>query len=144
MGEGGEIFILEMGEPISIVSLARDLIKLSGFTPDVDIMIDFSGMRPGEKLYEEINLGEENATKTKHPRIWIGKSQTVDLKQFGRQVDELLQRVPESEPDGLRAAIGKCVPEYQPQKKSEDKGAGSVREPAASEVLDEPVGDVTM
>ena len=61
-----------MGEPIQIVNLARDLIRLSGYQPDEDIEIEFTGMRPGEKLYEEINLSEENATKTKHPRIWIG------------------------------------------------------------------------
>jgi len=79
MGKGGEIFVLEMGEPIHIVHLARDLIRLSGYRPDVDIKIAFTGMRPGEKLYEEINLSDENAAKTKHPRIWIGKCQVPSL-----------------------------------------------------------------
>ncbi|MBX3191400.1 MAG: polysaccharide biosynthesis protein [Labilithrix sp.] len=71
MGEGGEIFILDMGEPVKIVDLARDLIRLSGFDPDRDIEIKFTGMRPGEKLFEEIAVDEENVDKTKHPKIWL-------------------------------------------------------------------------
>jgi len=112
MGEGGEIFILEMGEPISIVSLARDLIKLSGFKPDEDIQIAFSGIRPGEKLYEEINLSEENATKTKHPRIWIGKSHTSDQKSLAKKIDALVAQTTSTGSGDLRAALAKQVPEY--------------------------------
>lgn len=112
MGEGGEIFILEMGEPISIVSLARDLIKLSGFKPDEDIQIAFSGVRPGEKLYEEINLSEENATKTKHPRIWIGKSHTSDQKSLAKKIDALVAQTTSTGSEDLRAALAKQVPEY--------------------------------
>ena len=144
MGEGGEIFILEMGEPISIVTLARDLIELSGFTPDQDIKIEFSGIRRGEKLYEEINLSEENATKTKHPRIWIGKSQTVDLGQFSQRIDQLVKLVPKTDPAGLRAAIAGNVPEYHPlEEKSGAKTASDGASPAAK-VKDDPVGEVTM
>jgi FlaA1/EpsC-like NDP-sugar epimerase len=114
MGQGGEIFILEMGEPISIVSLARDLIKLSGFRPDEDIQIEFSGVRPGEKLYEEINLNEEHATKTKHPRIWIGESRAPDLEGLREGIDELMQLIATASPEALRGEISRRVPEYVP------------------------------
>ncbi|MBZ0118155.1 MAG: polysaccharide biosynthesis protein, partial [Sandaracinaceae bacterium] len=73
MGEGGEIFVLDMGEPVKIVDLARDLIRLSGFRPDEDIEIQFTGVRPGEKLFEELSLDAEHAGKTKHPKIFVGR-----------------------------------------------------------------------
>lgn len=112
MGKGGEIFVLEMGQPISIVSLARDLIKLSGFRPDHEIEIVFSGIRPGEKLYEEISLSAENATKTRHPRIWVGESIAGDLNEIVVAVDRLLEGVTQRDPGALRAALEKVVPEY--------------------------------
>jgi FlaA1/EpsC-like NDP-sugar epimerase len=73
MGKGGEIFVLDMGEPVKIVDLARDLITLSGLKPDKDIEIRFTGVRPGEKLFEELSTAEENADKTLHPKIFIGR-----------------------------------------------------------------------
>jgi FlaA1/EpsC-like NDP-sugar epimerase len=111
MGNGGEIFVLDMGEPVKIHDLARDLITLSGFRPDVDIAIEFSGVRPGEKLFEEINLSEENATRTQHPKIWIGSSQPRPWKEVAAAVSELEFAVDES-PEGVRNAIRALVPEY--------------------------------
>src|SRR5262249_10861925 len=73
MGRGGEIFVLDMGEPVKIVELARDLIRLSGMNPDRDIEIVFTGVRPGEKLFEELAVDEENVDKTKHPKIFVGR-----------------------------------------------------------------------
>ena len=73
MGEGGEIFILDMGEPMRILDLARDVITLSGLNPYEDIDIVFTGTRPGEKLFEELQTNEETMTKTRHPKIFIGK-----------------------------------------------------------------------
>ncbi len=73
LGEGGEIFVLDMGEPVRIADLARDLIRLSGLRPDVDIAVAFSGVRPGEKLFEELSSAEEHATRTRHPKIFVGK-----------------------------------------------------------------------
>ena len=75
MGEGGEIFILDMGEPVRIVDLAADMITLSGLQADEDIEIVFTGLRPGEKLFEELELTGEQIAKTKHPKIYVGKLQ---------------------------------------------------------------------
>lgn len=78
MAQGGETFILDMGKPVKIVDLARDLIRLSGFEPDVDIPIKFTGMRPGEKLYEELLTAEEGTSATKHKRIFVAKPSPVE------------------------------------------------------------------
>ena len=80
MAQGGEIFILDMGKPVKIVDLAKDLIRLSGFEPDVDIKIQFTGIRPGEKLYEELLTTEEGTTSTKHSRIHVAKPNVIDVK----------------------------------------------------------------
>ncbi|AET70717.1 putative nucleoside-diphosphate sugar epimerase [Desulfosporosinus orientis DSM 765] len=80
MGNGGEIFILDMGKPVKIVDLAKDLIRLSGFEPDVDIKIQFTGIRPGEKLFEELLTAEEGVTSTKHSRIFVAKPNGIDVK----------------------------------------------------------------
>lgn len=80
MAKGGEIFILDMGKPVKIVDLAKDLIRLSGFEPDVDIKIQFTGIRPGEKLFEELLTAEEGITSTKHSRIFVAKPNVIDVK----------------------------------------------------------------
>lgn len=82
MGQGGEIFILDMGKPVKIVDLAKDLIRLSGFEPDVDIKIQFTGIRPGEKLFEELLTAEEGVTSTKHSRIFVAKPNGIDVKRL--------------------------------------------------------------
>src|SRR5680860_255662 len=79
MAQGGEIFMLDMGKPVKIVDLARDLIRLSGFEVDVDIKLEFSGIRPGEKLYEELLTADEGTTSTKHQRIFVAKACGVDV-----------------------------------------------------------------
>lgn len=73
MAKGGEIFVLDMGEPVKIIDLARSLITLSGFEPNVDIKIEFIGLRPGEKLYEELLMAEEGITDTRHEKIFVAK-----------------------------------------------------------------------
>ena len=80
MAQGGEIFILDMGKPVKILDLAKDLIRLSGFEPEVDIKIQFTGIRPGEKLYEELLTTEEGTTSTKHSRIFVAKPNFIDVK----------------------------------------------------------------
>ena len=113
MGEGGEIFILDMGEPVKIVDLARDLITLSGLRPEEDIEIRFSGVRAGEKLFEELSTDAEHADKTKHPKVFIGriKAHAWDSITFG--VDKLLDLARGTAHDRIRGAIGELVPEYQ-------------------------------
>ncbi|HEU0030833.1 MAG TPA: nucleoside-diphosphate sugar epimerase/dehydratase [Kofleriaceae bacterium] len=111
MGEGSEIFILDMGEPVKIVDLARDLIRLSGLRPDEDIAIEFAGIRPGEKLFEELSTDTEHASKTKHPKIFIGRIAPVGWAEASRSVDELIASV-ELDGDRIRHALHALVPEY--------------------------------
>ena len=112
MGAGGEIFILDMGEPVRIVDLARDLITLSGLRPDEDIEIRFSGVRPGEKLVEELSTSTEQADKTKHPKVFIGRIKPHELGLVATAIDEMFQLADKGDADLIRAALGKIVPEY--------------------------------
>jgi FlaA1/EpsC-like NDP-sugar epimerase len=114
MGRGGEIFVLDMGQPVKIVDLARDLIRLSGFTPDVDIAVTFSGIRPGEKLFEELSFDAEKATKTRHPKIFVGTFQPYPWENVERGLGRLHELSDGSAPDAIRAAFRELVPEYSP------------------------------
>ncbi len=114
MGRGGEIFILDMGEPVEIVGLARDLIRLSGLEPE-DIDIEFLGLRPGEKLFEELSVSEENATKTRHPKIFVGKGQGDDLSGLDASLAALLACADTADLDTIQARFAAMVPEYQPR-----------------------------
>lgn len=87
--EGGEIFVLDMGKPVKIYDLACDLIKLSGFEPNVDIQIKVTGLRPGEKLYEELLMAEEGLGKTKHEKIFVGKPMSIDMKTLKASFDKM-------------------------------------------------------
>ena len=89
LGKGGEVFILDMGEPIRIVDMARELIRLSGLEPDVDVEIKFTGARPGEKLFEELALGEEGAAKTHHPKVFVGRVRRLDPKTLATGLADL-------------------------------------------------------
>jgi FlaA1/EpsC-like NDP-sugar epimerase len=112
MGEGGEIYILDMGEPVKIVDLARDLITLSGLRPDEDIEIRFSGVRPGEKLFEELSTDAEHADKTKHPKVFIGRIKSHAWEPVVVGVDALLDLAREAQIERVRATLGDLVPEY--------------------------------
>jgi len=116
MAKGGEIFVLDMGEPIKIVDLARDLIRLSGFEPDVDIKIEFTGLRPGEKLYEELLMAEEGLTATKHEKIFIGKPMFSDLDTLRKELDNL-KRILVGSDEGLVEYMARLVPTYKPMRK---------------------------
>ncbi len=112
MGDGGEIFVLDMGQPVKIVDLARDLITLSGFVPDEDIEIKFTGVRPGEKLFEELARDEENAEKTKHPKIFVGQKRTYEWAWVQAQVASLTEQADDATPAELRRGIKTIVPEF--------------------------------
>jgi FlaA1/EpsC-like NDP-sugar epimerase len=128
MGQGGEIFILDMGRPVKIVDLAKDLITLSGFRPGEDIEIEFSGVRPGEKLFEELSTSAEDADKTKHPKIFIGRVATQRWAEVSSGVERLIGQADTASTETLRAALIALVPEYKPQSVDQPE---SRSEPAA-------------
>ena len=113
--KGGEIFILDMGEPVKIVDLARNLILLSGHKPDDDIKIEFTGLRPGEKLYEEMLMAEEGLQDTENKLIHIGKPIQMDEEKFMQQLNDLRDYVVQ-EPDDIRRVVQEIVPTYTPMK----------------------------
>ncbi len=108
---GGEIFVLDMGEPVRIDDLARNMIRLSGFEPDVDIPIVYTGLRPGEKLYEELLLSGEGMQKTKNDLIYIGHEIAFDPAAFEENL-MLLRAIPESDEPALRAKLRELVPTF--------------------------------
>lgn len=112
--KGGEIFVLDMGEPVKILDLARNLILLSGHKPDEDIQIVFTGLRPGEKLYEEMLMDEEGLQDTENNLIHIGKPIELDEEKFLNQLEKLKEYVV-TEPSDIREWVKEIVPTYQPK-----------------------------
>jgi FlaA1/EpsC-like NDP-sugar epimerase len=114
MGAGGEIFILDMGEPVKIVDLARDLIRLSGFGED-EIRIEFSGIRPGEKLFEELSTAAERADKTRHPKILVGRTDALDVEDLERCLNALLASALQGDGRAVCAELRHLVGDYRPE-----------------------------
>ena len=110
MAQGGEVFVLDMGQPIKIVDLACKLIELSGLKPYKDIQIEFTGLRPGEKLYEEILSAEEGSTATKHEKIYVAKLRKVDEEKL---LEALMALKPLEDADKIINILAKLVPTYQ-------------------------------
>lgn len=111
MGEGGEIFVLDMGEPVKIVDLARDMISLSGFRPDEDIEIAFTGLRPGEKLFEELEISGESVLRTRHPKILIGRISPADPDELDQGLGRLEVLARTGDGEGAVRLLAKLVPE---------------------------------
>lgn len=112
MAKGGEIFVLDMGQPVKIYDLAKNLIRLSGFEPDVDIKIEFTGLRPGEKLYEELLMAEEGLKATKHDKIYVAQPVFTDLAMLKREIEHLKEIVM-TNADGVMDYIKTIVPTYK-------------------------------
>ena len=110
---GGEIFVLDMGEPVKIATLARNLIRLSGYTPDVDMELKFTGLRPGEKLFEEKLMAEEGLKKTKNDLIHIGCPIPFDIEEFLQELDGLLEAAYKNK-DDIKERVQKIVTTYRP------------------------------
>ena len=113
--KGGEIFVLDMGEPVRIDDMARNLIRLSGYTPDVDIMVEYTGLRPGEKLFEELLMDEEGLQDTENKLIHIGKPIEMNdgwFKTKLKQLDEAAYR----EEHSMKSIVAEIVPTYHPKK----------------------------
>ena len=109
----GEIFVLDMGEPVRIDDLARNMIRLSGFEPDVDIEVKYTGLRPGEKLYEELLMKEEGMRSTPNKLIYIGQPLNIDEAEFVAQLDEL-EKACQRNDKNIRDLVRQMVPTYHP------------------------------
>ena len=116
MGNGGEILMLDMGEPIKILDLAQDLIRLSGLEVDRDIKIAFTGLEPGEKLYEELLTPQEGVTATKHQRIFVAQMEEIEERQLLSQIEELSQLADALDSESIVSKFQELVPTYQPNR----------------------------
>ena len=110
--KGGEIFILDMGEPVKILDLAKKMIRLSGHVPGEDIKIEFTGLRPGEKLYEELLISDDNLVETENDRIFVAQMGNIDVDETGRKINRLIERAYDESRD-IREEIKEIVPEYR-------------------------------
>ena len=114
MGKGGEIFLLDMGDPVPIVDLAKNLIRLSGLDPERRVSIVYTGLRPGEKLFEELKLDGEGLKPTAHPKIHVFDGGQVDFGEVRRWLEELAALVESKSVFGLVRKLQEIVPEYAP------------------------------
>lgn len=114
--QGGEIFVLDMGEPVKIYDMAVKLIKLSGLEPNVDIQIKVTGLRPGEKLYEELLMAEEGLEQTKHDKIYVAEPMNIDMNMIEEklsELDDLLQNATNDQKNKIKAVIKDVVPTFK-------------------------------
>ncbi len=110
--KGGEIFVLDMGEPVKIYDLAKNLIKLSGYKPDEDVKIEVCGLRPGEKLYEELLMEEEGLKNTEHDKIFIGKAIDVEKDKLFSVLADLKEAAEKDDIEAIKSSVERVVPTY--------------------------------
>ena len=113
IGQGGEIFVLDMGRPVRILDLAKELIRRNGLRPNDDIAIEFTGIRPGEKLFEELSTADEQTRPTAHAQIRVWRLSPADQQQMQDMLELLAKAIEGSASDAVEA-LARCVPEYQP------------------------------
>jgi FlaA1/EpsC-like NDP-sugar epimerase len=126
MAKGGEVFLLDMGEPIKIYDLAVQMIRLSGLIPGEDIDIQFTGLRPGEKLYEELLIDDNNSQPTLHPKVYYANENKWSWDELKPLLDTLLLAARNDNEPLMRKTIATIVPEYQPQS-SKEASPSSIR-----------------
>ena len=126
MAKGGEIFVLNMGESVKIVDLAKNLIHLSGFEPDVDIKIEFSGLRPGEKLYEELLMDEEGLKQTNHNKIFIGKPIDINKEKLEKDLKLLKLAVDNEEAEAIEYIMKSLVPTFVREGERNNEAAATI------------------
>ncbi len=114
--KGGEIFVLDMGSPVRIYELAQKMIRLSGYRPNKDIKIEFTGLRPGEKLYEELLMAEEGLSKTAHSKIFVGQPLNVSPEELREKLEKLESALPE-DTETIKKILSEAVPTYKYQSK---------------------------
>ena len=122
---GGEIFVLDMGEPVKIDTMARNMIRLSGYEPDVDIKIEYTGLRPGEKLFEELLMKEEGMQETANKLIHIGKPIEMDDEKFKEQLS-LLEEACKAEVSDMKDIVAQIVPTYVRRTEEKEKEKATV------------------
>jgi FlaA1/EpsC-like NDP-sugar epimerase len=140
-GRGGELFMLDMGEPVKIVDLARDMIRLSGLEEGSDINIEFSGIRPGEKLYEEMFFTDEIAEPTEHPKVLRarnGRHAVCSDLAIGGLVESALRDITEEQ---LRCALRELVPDYVNGNGTPEHGVHSIVDPPSQRRSSRPSGE---
>jgi FlaA1/EpsC-like NDP-sugar epimerase len=115
MGKGGEIYIFDMGKSVKIIDLARKMIKLSGLILGQDIQIVFTGLRPGEKIKEELLADQENTLPTYHPKIMVGRVRTYDFLQAAKEIDDLLESYIHQNDELVVSKMKLIVPEFVSQ-----------------------------
>jgi FlaA1/EpsC-like NDP-sugar epimerase len=133
MGRGSEIFVLDMGSPVKIVDLARNMITLAGFVPDEDIEIKFVGLRPGEKMMEELSRSDENTIPTTHSKISVFKGPQMTFHQLHPWISELQHLLWKRDQTAIIEHMSILVPEYQPDVLHATANAQSSRRPATPE-----------
>ena len=138
LGEGGEIFILDMGEPIKILDLAEDMIRLSGLQPYEDIDIIFSGIRPGEKLFEELEITGENLLKTRHPKIFIGKIGAYEHTEVAGILSNFRQAVEANDAAKIRALFNHFLPEARITEKGDEPAVSNIKMTPAENLINTP------